>query len=114
MSPAISKSNDMKNSEHAQNMHENYQSVKASQIVQNCLTMGKRVRKTYFANENNEDNEAILIIPHGAYEINVAQYIYELIVLAVPQKRITDREGGPIYYIKDFATDVRSRAGQPP
>ena len=41
-----------------------------------------------FGPEYNEDNEAILIIPHGAYEINVAQYIYELIVLAVPQKRI--------------------------
>ena len=41
-----------------------------------------------FGPEYNEDNEEILIIPHGAYEINVAQYIYELIVLAVPQKRI--------------------------
>ena len=41
-----------------------------------------------FGPEYNEDNEGILIIPHGAYEINVAQYIYELIVLAVPQKRI--------------------------
>ena len=41
-----------------------------------------------FGPEYNDDNEAILIIPHGAYEINVAQYIYELIVLAVPQKRI--------------------------
>lgn len=41
-----------------------------------------------FGSEYNYDNESILIIPHGAYEINVAQYIYELIVLAVPQKRI--------------------------
>ena len=41
-----------------------------------------------FGPEYNDENESILIIPHGAYEINVAQYIYELIVLAVPQKRI--------------------------
>ena len=41
-----------------------------------------------FGPDYNDDNESILIIPHGAYEINVAQYIYELIVLAVPQKRI--------------------------
>ena len=41
-----------------------------------------------FGPEYNDDNEAILIIPYGAYKINVAQYIYELIVLAVPQKRI--------------------------
>ena len=41
-----------------------------------------------FGNEFNNDNEDILIVPHGEYEINVAQYIYELIVLAVPIKRI--------------------------
>lgn len=41
-----------------------------------------------FGPEYNDENESILIIPHGAYEVNVAQYIYELIVLAVPQKRI--------------------------
>jgi len=41
-----------------------------------------------FGNAYNDDNEDILIIPHGEYEINVAQYIYELIILAVPVKRI--------------------------
>ncbi len=41
-----------------------------------------------FGSEYNDDNEDILIIPHGEYEINVAQYIYELIVLAVPVKRV--------------------------
>ena len=41
-----------------------------------------------FGNEYNDDNEDILIVPHGDYEINVAQYIYELVVLAVPVKRI--------------------------
>jgi len=41
-----------------------------------------------FGNAYNYDNEDILIIPHGDYEINVAQFIYELIVLAVPVKRV--------------------------
>ena len=41
-----------------------------------------------FGNEYNNDNEEILIIPHGEYEINVAHYIYELIALSLPQKRI--------------------------
>ncbi|MBT8185094.1 MAG: DUF177 domain-containing protein [Eudoraea sp.] len=36
---------------------------------------------------NNEDDE-ILIIPHGEHQVNVAQYIYEMLVLAVPSKRI--------------------------
>lgn len=36
----------------------------------------------------NDENEEILILPHGEYEINIAQYIYELIVLSVPSKKI--------------------------
>ncbi len=41
-----------------------------------------------FGQEFNDENEDILIIPHGEYEINIAQYIYELIVLSVPSKLI--------------------------
>ena len=41
-----------------------------------------------FGEEFNDDNEEILILPHEAYEFNVAQYIYELIVLSVPNKRV--------------------------
>lgn len=41
-----------------------------------------------FGQTFNDDNIDILIIPHGEYEINIQQYIYELIVLAVPAKRI--------------------------
>lgn len=41
-----------------------------------------------FGQDYNDENEAILIIPHAEYEISVAQYIYELIILSVPPKRI--------------------------
>ena len=41
-----------------------------------------------FGEDYNDDNEEILIIPHGEYQINVAQYIYELVVLAVPAKKV--------------------------
>ncbi|MDO6595802.1 DUF177 domain-containing protein [Oceanihabitans sp. 2_MG-2023] len=41
-----------------------------------------------FGEEYNDENIDILIIPHGEYEINIQQYIYELIVLAVPNKLI--------------------------
>ena len=41
-----------------------------------------------FGDEYNNENEEILIVSHGEYEVNVAQYIYELIILAVPIKRI--------------------------
>ena len=41
-----------------------------------------------FGNEFNNEDDEILIIPHGEYKINLAQYIYELIILSVPTKRI--------------------------
>ena len=41
-----------------------------------------------FGDEYNDENIDILIIPHGTYEINIQQYIYGLIILAVPIKRI--------------------------
>ena len=41
-----------------------------------------------FGDEFNDENEEILIVSHGEYEINIQQYIDELIVLAGPSKRI--------------------------
>lgn len=41
-----------------------------------------------FGPEFNDDNEEILILPHEDYEFNAAQFIYEMIVLAVPNKRV--------------------------
>ncbi len=41
-----------------------------------------------FGDEYSDENIDILIVPHGTYEINIQQYIYELIVLSVPIKRI--------------------------
>ncbi|SED22945.1 Uncharacterized metal-binding protein YceD, DUF177 family [Tenacibaculum sp. MAR_2009_124] len=41
-----------------------------------------------FGPEFNDDNDDVLIIPHEEYQINVSQYIYELIILSVPNKRI--------------------------
>ncbi|QLG47245.1 YceD family protein [Costertonia aggregata] len=41
-----------------------------------------------FGEEYNDEDDEILIIPHGSHQINVAQYVYEMVVLAVPQKRV--------------------------
>ncbi len=41
-----------------------------------------------FGQEYNDDIEDVLILPHGEFEVNVAQYIYELIVLSMPNKRV--------------------------
>ncbi|WP_083802954.1 YceD family protein [Maribacter sp. HTCC2170] len=41
-----------------------------------------------FGDEYNDENDEILIIPHAEHQVNIAQYIYEMLVLAVPQKRV--------------------------
>ncbi|WP_222982402.1 YceD family protein [Flagellimonas meishanensis] len=41
-----------------------------------------------FGEEYNDENDEVLVIPHGEHQINIAQYVYEMLVLAVPQKRV--------------------------
>lgn len=41
-----------------------------------------------FGDVYNSDNEELLILPFGEFEIDVAQYIYEMIVLSVPLRRV--------------------------
>ena len=41
-----------------------------------------------FGEEFNNDNEELLILPNGEHQIDVSQYIYEMIVLSIPLKKI--------------------------
>ena len=41
-----------------------------------------------FGPEYNDENDEILIIPHESYQINIAQYLYEAIMLAIPVKKV--------------------------
>jgi uncharacterized metal-binding protein YceD (DUF177 family) len=41
-----------------------------------------------FGDEYNDDNDELLVLPHGEYQVEVSQYIYEMIVLSVPTKRV--------------------------
>lgn len=41
-----------------------------------------------FGQEYNDENEEILILPHEVYQFSVAQFIYEMIVLGIPSKRV--------------------------
>jgi uncharacterized metal-binding protein YceD (DUF177 family) len=41
-----------------------------------------------FGDAFNDDNEELLILSHGDYEFNIAQYVYEMLVLSIPQKRV--------------------------
>lgn len=41
-----------------------------------------------FGEAYNDENEDLLIIPYGSYEVNIQQYIYESLVLSLPSRRI--------------------------
>ena len=41
-----------------------------------------------FGDSFNDENEDLLILPHGEYQMNISQYLYEMIVLSIPFKRI--------------------------
>lgn len=41
-----------------------------------------------FGEEMNDENEDLLILPHGSYEVNIQQYVFESIVLAMPLRRV--------------------------
>ena len=41
-----------------------------------------------FGETFNNDNEELLILPFGEFELDIAQYIYEMIVLSIPLKRV--------------------------
>ncbi len=42
-----------------------------------------------FGEEFNDDHDEILILPMNEYEIKLSQYIYELVVLSIPVKRVS-------------------------
>ncbi len=41
-----------------------------------------------FGDVYNDEDDEILIIPHREHQVNISQYVYEMIVLSVPSKRI--------------------------
>lgn len=53
------------------------------QVVKNEIDLVVKFGDAY-----NDENIDILIIPHGEYEINIQQYVYELIILGLPSKLI--------------------------
>jgi len=41
-----------------------------------------------FGEEYNDDNEDMLVLPFSEFQLDVKQYIYEMIVLSIPVKRV--------------------------
>ena len=49
---------------------------------------GKLKLIVQFGDEFNNDNDELLILPHGDHQIDLSQFIYEMIVLSIPFKRV--------------------------
>ena len=41
-----------------------------------------------FGDEYNDENEDLIILPHGSFEINIQQNVYESVILAMPLRRV--------------------------
>lgn len=52
------------------------------------VVKGKMKLVVQFGEEFNNDNEELLLLPHGEHQLDVSQYIYEMIVLSIPLKRV--------------------------
>ena len=48
---------------------------------------GKIKLVVQFGEEFNNDNEELLILPHGEHQIDIRQYVYEMIALSIPLKK---------------------------
>ena len=49
---------------------------------------GKMKLVVKFGDEFNNENDELLVLPHGEHQMDLSQYIYEMVVLSVPQKRV--------------------------
>lgn len=65
-----------------------------------------------FGDAFNNENDEMLILPHGEFQLSVAQYIYEMIVLSVPYKRVHPGiadgtlESPALEYLESQSTDT--------
>ncbi len=47
---------------------------------------GESSVKVKFSELRDDSNEEILVLPYNEYQLNVAQYLYELVILSIPLK----------------------------
>ncbi len=41
-----------------------------------------------FGDAFNNDNEELLVLPHGEHQIDISQFVYEMVVLSIPLRRV--------------------------
>ena len=62
-----------------------------------------------FGEEYNDEDDEILILPHGDHQFNVAQQIYELVVLSIPAKLLGPNAGNGLEdFIEEEEDDTKN------
>ena len=64
-----------------------------------------------FGQDYNDEDDEILVLPHGEHKLYVEQYIFELIVLSLPPKRIHPgvKDGSLKSEILDILEDLKPK-----
>ena len=72
---------------------------------------GKMKLIVRFGEEFNDDNDEFIILPHDEFQVNVAQYCYEMMVLSVP-KAASSKKGVRTIARRRVTTVDRSPSGR--
>ena len=95
--PANSSVNHSESASHSSHMAEHSTKDLEAQVVKNATVFAKLVKtnndskklKNFILGDDfNDENEDLLLIPHGSYEVNIQQFIYESVILNLPSRRI--------------------------
>ena len=63
-----------------------------------------------FGEEYNDENDELLILPHGEHSFNISQILYELVVLSIPPKLTGPSEGNGV---EDFIEEEGKESTDP-
>jgi uncharacterized metal-binding protein YceD (DUF177 family) len=71
-----------------------------------------------FGSELNNDNDELLILPKGSYQLDVSQQLYEMIVLSLPIKIIHpgiedgSLESETVKRLKNYESNIRNKTSK--
>lgn len=61
-----------------------------------------------FGEAYNDDSDEFLVLPLGEHKLNLSQYIYEMIVLSVPLKRVSPQGLNEVQHQVEIAQNMAS------
>ena len=76
-----------------------------------CLNLSDAFEmQVKFGEEYNDENDELLILPHGEHSFNISQILYELVVLSIPPKLTGPNAGNGV---EDFIEEDGKESTDP-